>query len=183
MIPTGHNSQFSMVHLQIDTCDAALLECSATLPAAVRLHYILCKSGVPIHLSSSHTLIYRAFALESMEWPHEDIFVDGAGCNLPKRRSRGRYINGQHGGNETLCAATGNHGVLCLHPTLGPYNTLHPRFLSGWSSRRIDMACIAGLCHSLRSVFTVRCPGTTEFPYESAIPKCLSSTILPFPPN
>lgn len=49
-----------------------------------------------------------------MESPHEFIFIDEAGFNLTKRRSRGRNIIGQHaivevpgehGGNVTLCAA------------------------------------------------------------------------------
>lgn len=123
---SGENSNnFTIVCLQMETSDAALLQCSPTLPAPVRLHYILCKSGVAIHLSSSHTLILKMFALESMERPHEDIFVDDAGFSLPKRRSRGGSINGQRGGNVTLCAAIGNQGVLHLHPTLGPYNMQH----------------------------------------------------------
>lgn len=72
--------------------------------------------------------------MDSMERPHEYIFVDEAGFNLAKRRRRGRNIigqraivevPGQRGGNVTLCAAISNGGVLHHHATLGPYNTDH----------------------------------------------------------
>lgn len=78
--------------------------------------------------------VQRVFELDSMERPHEYIFVDEAGFNLAKRRRRGRNIigqraivevPGQRGGNVTLCAAISNHGVLHRHATLGPYNTEH----------------------------------------------------------
>ncbi|GAA6099147.1 uncharacterized protein LOC113635738, partial [Tachysurus ichikawai] len=78
--------------------------------------------------------VQRVFELDSMERPHECIFVDEAGFNLAKRRERDRNIIGQHaivgvpgqrGGNVTLCAAISNRGVLYHHATLGPYNTEH----------------------------------------------------------
>lgn len=74
------------------------------------------------------------FDLESLDRPHDFIFVDEAGFNLTKRRRRGRNIigqraivevPGQRGGNVTICAAISNHGVLHHHVTLGPYNTQH----------------------------------------------------------
>ncbi len=51
------------------------------------------------------------FQLDSMERPHECIFLDEAGFNLTKRRRRGRNIigqraivelPGQRGGNVTI---------------------------------------------------------------------------------
>lgn len=74
------------------------------------------------------------FELDSMERPHECIFLDEAGFNLTKRRRRGRNIigqrailevPGQRGGNMTICPAISNFGVLHQHVTLGPYNTGH----------------------------------------------------------
>lgn len=74
------------------------------------------------------------FELDSMERPHECIFIDEAGFNLTKRRRRGRNIigqraivqvPGQRGGNITMCAAMSYQGVLHRHATLGPYNTQH----------------------------------------------------------
>ncbi|RXN10210.1 trypsin-2-like protein [Labeo rohita] len=74
------------------------------------------------------------FDLESLDRPHDFIFVDEAGFNLTKRRRTGRNIigqraivevPGQRGGNVTICAAISNHGVLHHHVTLGPYNTQH----------------------------------------------------------
>ncbi len=74
------------------------------------------------------------FQLDSMERPHEYIFLDEAGFNLTKRRRRGRNIigqraivelPGQRGGNVTICAAISSYGVIHRHVTLGPYNTAH----------------------------------------------------------
>lgn len=57
--------------------------------------------------------------MDSMERPHEYIFVDEAGFNLAKRRRRGWNIigqraivevPGQHGGNVSQCAAISNGG-------------------------------------------------------------------------
>ncbi|XP_026991161.2 uncharacterized protein LOC113635738 [Tachysurus fulvidraco] len=86
--------------------------------------------------------VQRVFELDSMERPHECIFIDEAGFNLAKRRGRGRNIIGQRaivgvpgqcGGNVTLCAAISNRGVLHHHATLGPYNTEHLlTFLGGF---------------------------------------------------
>ncbi|XP_031723080.1 uncharacterized protein LOC116394257 [Anarrhichthys ocellatus] len=84
--------------------------------------------------------VQTIFDLESLDRPHELIFVDEAGFNLTKRRRRGRNVigqraivevPGQRGGNVTICAAISNHGVLHHHVTLGPYNTQHLlRFLA-----------------------------------------------------
>ncbi|XP_016315793.1 uncharacterized protein LOC107668441 [Sinocyclocheilus anshuiensis] len=78
--------------------------------------------------------VQTIFDLESLDRPHDFIFVDEAGFNLTKRRRRGRNmigqraiveVPGQRGGNVTICAAISNHGVLHHHVTLGPYNTQH----------------------------------------------------------
>ncbi|RXN35895.1 hypothetical protein ROHU_003429 [Labeo rohita] len=78
--------------------------------------------------------VQTIFDLESLDRPHDFIFVDEAGFNLTKRRRTGRNIigqraivevPGQRGGNVTICAAISNHGVLHHHVTLGPYNTQH----------------------------------------------------------
>ncbi|XP_051816307.1 uncharacterized protein LOC127537617 [Acanthochromis polyacanthus] len=78
--------------------------------------------------------VQRVIELDSMERPHEYIFIDETGFNLEKRRQRGRNITGQHaivevpgqrGGNVTLCAAISNWGVLHHHANLEPYNTEH----------------------------------------------------------
>ncbi|RXN32842.1 hypothetical protein ROHU_036083 [Labeo rohita] len=78
--------------------------------------------------------VQTIFDLESLDRPHDFIFVDEAGFNLTNRRRRGRNIigqraivevPGQRGGNVTICAAISNHGVLHHHVTLGPYNTQH----------------------------------------------------------
>ncbi|XP_047662723.1 uncharacterized protein LOC125140009 [Tachysurus fulvidraco] len=70
----------------------------------------------------------RVFEMDSMERPHEYIFVDEAGFNLAKRRRRGWKIigqhaivevPGQHGGNVTLCAAISNGGFSTIMQPLG----------------------------------------------------------------
>ena len=74
------------------------------------------------------------FQLDSMERPHECMFLDEAGFNHTKRWRRGRYIIGQRaivelpgwrGGNVTICAAISSYGVIHRHVTVGPYNTAH----------------------------------------------------------
>ncbi|KAL0168596.1 hypothetical protein M9458_036818, partial [Cirrhinus mrigala] len=68
----------------------------------------------------------RMFQLDSMERPHECIFLDEAGFNLTKRRRRGRNIIGQRAiVDVTICAAISSYGVIHCHVTLGPYNTAH----------------------------------------------------------
>ncbi|XP_045889418.1 uncharacterized protein LOC123959422 isoform X2 [Micropterus dolomieu] len=76
----------------------------------------------------------RMFQLDSMEMPHECIFLDEAGFNLTKRKRRGCNIIGQHaivelpgqrGGNMTICAAISSYGVIHRDVTLGPYSTAH----------------------------------------------------------
>ncbi|XP_039666173.1 uncharacterized protein LOC120564968 [Perca fluviatilis] len=78
--------------------------------------------------------VQRMFQLDSMERPHECIFLDEAGFNLTERRRRGRNIIGQRAivelpgqrvGNVTICAAISSYGVIHRHVTLGPYNTAH----------------------------------------------------------
>uniref|UniRef100_A0A1A8EWS9 Tc1-like transposase DDE domain-containing protein n=1 Tax=Nothobranchius korthausae TaxID=1143690 RepID=A0A1A8EWS9_9TELE len=77
--------------------------------------------------------VQTIFDLESLDRSHEFIFVDEAGFNIQKRR-RGRNIigqraivevPGQRGGNDTICAAISNHGVIHHHVALGPCNTQH----------------------------------------------------------
>lgn len=67
--------------------------------------------------------------MDSMERPHEYIFVDEAGFNLAKRRRRDWNIigqraivevHGQRGGNVTLCAAISNGGEGGSPPSCNP---------------------------------------------------------------
>ncbi|KAJ8377124.1 hypothetical protein SKAU_G00077040, partial [Synaphobranchus kaupii] len=81
--------------------------------------------------------VQRVLELDASAAPHKYIFIDEAGFNLQKTRRRGRNIignraivnvPGQRGGNVTMCAAMGRHGVIHHHAQLGPYNT--PRLLT-----------------------------------------------------
>ncbi|KAJ8369545.1 hypothetical protein SKAU_G00095730 [Synaphobranchus kaupii] len=77
--------------------------------------------------------VQRISELEASPIPQEYIFIDEAGFNFTKRRSRRNIIGhraivdvpGQRGGNVTICAAISKWGVLHHHATLGPYNTAH----------------------------------------------------------
>ncbi|KAM9399517.1 uncharacterized protein ACWYII_031651 isoform 1-T1 [Salvelinus alpinus] len=78
--------------------------------------------------------VQSVMELEADAVHHELIYVDEAGFNLAKTRSRGRNIighraiinvPGQRGGNITMCAAISQNGVLHHHAILGPYNTAH----------------------------------------------------------
>lgn len=111
--------------------------------------------------------------MDSMERPHEYIFVDEAGFNLAKRRRRGRNIigqraivevPGQRGGNVTPCAAISNGGFSTIMQPWG-HITL-TIFLHFWvvfgmfclnvSSRIISRQCILSmLWFGTMSAFTV----------------------------
>ncbi len=63
---------------------------------------------------------------------HKFIYLDEAGFNLAKTRSRGRnfigrratiQVPGQCGANITMCAAISEDGVVGRRPHIGPYNT------------------------------------------------------------
>lgn len=81
------------------------------------------------------------FELDSMERPHECIFLDETRFNLTKMGWRDRNIigqrpivgvSGQRDGNVTICAVFSNCEILHHHVTLGPHNTEHfPTFLDG----------------------------------------------------
>lgn len=58
-------------------------------------------------------LLQRILDIGGTDQPHECIYIDEAGFNLSKSRRRGCngvrvvHIQGQCGGNSSLCAATG----------------------------------------------------------------------------
>ncbi|XP_015807069.2 insertion element IS630 uncharacterized 39 kDa protein-like [Nothobranchius furzeri] len=81
-----------------------------------------------------YNYVQRVLELEAAAVEHQFIFIDEVGFNLTKRRKRGRNIigqraivevPGQRGGNITMCAALGYHGIIHHHATLGPYNSAH----------------------------------------------------------
>nr|XP_054598092.1 uncharacterized protein LOC129163732 [Nothobranchius furzeri] len=81
-----------------------------------------------------YNYVQRVLELEAAAVEHQLIFIDEVGFNLTKRRKRGRNIigqcaivevPGQRGGNITMCAALGYHGIIHHHATLGPYNSAH----------------------------------------------------------
>ncbi|MCI4378791.1 hypothetical protein PGIGA_G00220210 [Pangasianodon gigas] len=70
--------------------------------------------------------------LEAREIPHKFMFVDVAGCNLPKSHCRGRNLIGRRGtvdvpgqrrANITMCGAISDDGLLLHKPLIRPYNT------------------------------------------------------------
>ena len=82
----------------------------------------------------SFTVFQRVLQMDAEEILHEFIYIDEAGFNLTKARRRGRNIighraiinvPGQRGGNNTLCAAITQNGVLLRHTNKGHYNTSH----------------------------------------------------------
>ena len=102
--------------------------------------------------------------LESSEPSHNFVYVDEAGFNLTKCRRRGRNIighratldlQGQRGGNITMCAAILEHGVLTHIPLIGPYNTQHLlnflETLYRLSSLMMRGVCLERICQSMWS--------------------------------
>ncbi len=72
----------------------------------------------------SFTFFIENVQLDSMERPHECIFLDEAGFNLhqeekerPQHYWSARIVElpGQRGGNMTICAAISSYGVIHRH--------------------------------------------------------------------
>ncbi|KAK3544667.1 hypothetical protein QTP86_026087 [Hemibagrus guttatus] len=113
-----------------------------TLARILKKHHIQMKQlyRVPFERNSERVKDLRHEYLESVllingdPISHEFIFINEAGFNLTKVRRRGRNIighrailnvPGQRGGNNTMCAAITQNGILHRHAKLGPYNMAH----------------------------------------------------------
>nr|XP_054586935.1 uncharacterized protein LOC129152497 [Nothobranchius furzeri] len=114
----------------------------ATLDRVLRRYHLRMKQvyRVPFERNSErvkelrYNYVQRVLELEAAAAEHQFIFIDEVGFNLTKRRKRGRNVigqraivevPGQRGGNITMCAALGYHGIIHHHATLGPYNSAH----------------------------------------------------------